>query len=470
MKPDLSQRLSQIFKLASDKIQPNSRQSIASDTKLTKKHENETDNTVSKSLAQSLFWLGSAQVMGRLVRLISSIIIARLLLPEVFGQVAIILTCFEILCTPTRRVTSAALIKMDDATLKRHLASANWVNWISCTLAFLSMVLLSWPLANYHDQPELILPMVVMASSFLLLPIGMQYATLNLRANKMRIVGRATLYQTLFDGILCASLALLGMGIWAIIIAKVLVTFIWIAIHKHDNPLPEHKRYKATCHQVLQLFRFGSQVGISDTSIALRQNIDYLLVGYFLGVEALGIYFFAVNASLGISLGIAQSFGTALYSHLCQKQNASLLEKYRRSVITIMSVTVPIIILQSSLAPFYVPWVYGQAWLDVGAIPIFILLCLSGLVRPLGEAASQLLVSANLSRLNLSCNLSLTLLLSIAISAANQWGLETVAAMVLLCYSLAMPSFALFAYFRVKKQLGFDKQTDSIHNSVRIHG
>jgi len=56
------------------------------------------------ALGKSLFWLGSAQVLGRIVRLGSSIIIARLLTPEVFGLVAIILTSFEVICTPTRRI------------------------------------------------------------------------------------------------------------------------------------------------------------------------------------------------------------------------------------------------------------------------------------------------------------------------------------------------------------------------------
>ncbi len=425
---------------------------------------------VSNSLVQSLFWLGSAQVLGRLVRLISSIIIARLLIPEAFGQIAIILTCFELLCTPTRRITSAALIKMNDNEFTKHLANANWVNWISCTLAFVLMALLSFPLAYYHNQTELILPMLVMAASFLLLPLGMQYATLNLRANKMRIVGRATLYQTLFDGVLCASFALLGMGIWAIILAKVLVIFVWIAIHRKDNPLPEHKQYKASLAQARSLAQFGIHVGLSDTSVALRQNIDYLLIGYFLGIEALGVYFFAANASLGISLGIAQSFGTALYSHLCQhtqlcEQQVSLLDKYRSSITIIMAVTIPIILLQASLAPLYVPWVYGKAWLDAGAIPIFILLCVSGLVRPLGEAASQLLLSIGLSRLNLYCNLGLIGLLSLSVSSASHWGLEAVSAAVLIVYSLTMPSFALFAYFKASRKTSSDsaEQIQSIN-------
>ncbi|MGS0712118.1 oligosaccharide flippase family protein, partial [Shewanella sp. 0m-4] len=293
----------------------------------------------SGAMAKGLFWLGSAQVLGRIVRLGSSIIIARLFTPEIFGQVAIILTSFEIICTPTRRISSAALIKMDDNQLIQSLSAADQVNWLAAITAFVAMSLLSWPLAIYYDDMQLILPMILMATSYLLLPFGMLYAAINLRANRMRVVGRAVLWQTAFDAILTATLALLGLGIWAIILPKIIVVFIWIGIHRYHNPLPKplsnHATAfsKATLNQVKSfsllssnaksLLKFGIQVGLGDLAIALRQNIDYILIGYFLGLEALGIYFFAFNASLGISLGLVQSYGTALYSHLCLKKSES---------------------------------------------------------------------------------------------------------------------------------------------------
>ncbi|GIU18130.1 MULTISPECIES: oligosaccharide flippase family protein [unclassified Shewanella] len=414
------------------------------------------------ALAKGLFWLGSAQVLGRIVRLGSSIIIARLLTPEVFGQVAIILTCFEIICTPTRRISSAALIKMDDSQVKQSLHAANRVNWLAAIIAFVAMSLLSWPLAIYYDNLQLILPMILMATSYLLLPFGMLYAAVNLRLNRMRVVGRAVLWQTVFDALLTASFALLGLGIWAIILPKVIVVFIWIGVHRYHNPLPEtlsndnfHRLSQENQWQLLPakskaILKFGLQVGFGDLAIVLRQNIDYILVGYFLGIEALGVYFFAFNASLGISLGLVQSYGTALYSYLCQKDQTAestpltLEQKYFKSLKFIMLLTVPVISLQALLAPLYVPWVYGQKWLDAGALPVFILLCLSGLVRPLGEAASQYLISAGRSQFNLLYNSCFTLILAVTIAISSIWGLQAVALGILLSHLFVMPSFTLY--------------------------
>lgn len=432
------------------------------------------------ALGKSLFWLGSAQVLGRIVRLGSSIIIARLLTPEIFGLVAIILTSFEVICTPTRRISSAALIQMDDEQFNNALTSANQVNWLAAITAFVAMSLLSLPLAFYYDDLQLIPPMILMATSYLLLPLGMLYAAKNLRLNRMRVVGRAVLWQTVFDGLLTATLALLGLGIWAIILPKIIVIFIWIGVHRYHNPLPEalSKTLKSAssainagqCEtspkerklglnpQAIKILRFGIQVGLGDLAIAMRQNIDYILVGYFLGIEALGIYFFAFNASLGISLGLIQSYGTALYSHLCQKQsndaqkNTSQQQKYFQSLKFIMLLTVPIITVQAALAPFYLPLIYGQKWLEAGALPIFILLCLSGLVRPLGEAASQYLISSGQSRFNLICNSIFTLVLAVTITLCSFSGLTTVALGILLVHLFMMPSFTIYLQLTQKSE------------------
>ncbi|WP_285164828.1 oligosaccharide flippase family protein [Shewanella goraebulensis] len=397
-----------------------------------------------RSLGKNLLWLASAQFSGRVVRLGASVITARLLTPEIFGQVAIVLTLFELICTPTRRITSAALIRMNDTDFTDNVASANTINFASCISAFVLMSLVSFPLAYYYQDTQLILPILFVASSYLLLPFGMLYATVNLRNNNMRKVASANLWQTVGDGVLTAILALSGLGIWAIIIPKVVMVFVWIYIHKNATPLPRFAQ-PTSLTRVKALLNFSVPVSLSDLINTLRQSIDYLVIGYFMGIEALGVYFFAYNVSLGVSLGLVQSFGTAFYSHLCsdkdaennQKQSAQ--QKYRNSVIAITAIAAPIIILQTSLAPLYVPFVYGEQWLSTDALSVFVFLCLSGLVRPMAEAASQLLLANGHSRLNFNLNIAITALLTLVISIASQFDLATVAMSVMVTYLITMP-------------------------------
>ncbi|MBR9726818.1 oligosaccharide flippase family protein [Shewanella intestini] len=404
------------------------------------------------AIGRSMLWLGSAQFSGRIVRLISSILLARLLTPEIFGQVAIILTMFELICTGTRRITSAALIRMEQEQFNAYLPSANMINFISCIIAMGLMLLMAKVLSWHYQTDVFTLPIVVMSTSFLILPWGMQYATLHLRNNQMRIVGRANLWQTIIDGLLTALLALLGFGIWAIILPKVLVIFVWLAIHRYHNPLPAPTlQQPVSLTKVTYLLRFGFPVICSDITIALRQHIDYLLIGYFMGVEALGLYFFAYNISLGVSLGIISSFGTVFYSHICHDEQANQRSKFINSTAAIMTVTVPVIAIQTLFAPWYVPLVYGEQWLNTDAVALFTFLCLSGLTRPLAEAASQLLLANGLSKLNLQFNITLTLILGLVIAVSSQISLIAIAQGVMACCLIFMPLFCFLSYQKVYK-------------------
>lgn len=528
---------------------------------------------IRNGLTKSLFSVSSAQVLGRIIRFASSILLARLLTPEIFGEVAIILACFELISAPTIRFTSVALLKMDDLTLHSALAIAHKMNWCAAIIAFVAMSLLSWPLAFFHQDPTLIPPMILMATSYLLLPFGMLHATSNLRTNKRPVVGQAILWQTIADCVLTACLALLGLGVWAIIIPKVLGILIWVGIHRYhtslvngsdsQSPPAEHVYYQNHCinsrsaietsrvsHQVASLppmedktsksdiknlaisiklianlqiseefkkithklskqqastnemLQLGVKNGLHDLSIALRNNIDYLLVGYFFGLEALGVYFFAFAASVGLTTIIMQQYSRSQYSQPCcsplyssmgpseseakihthtpahsdtntlaeEKTTTANLDKhplgpeqddtytrYQSSLPQLLKLTFPIIVLQLIFAPIYLPFLYGQHWIHAGALPVFILLCLCGLLRPFTEAASQLWLNLNMQSIQLKYNISVILLLVLSISFFSQWGLEAVALGVLLVHLLTTTVLTRYVHSYILKQSTYDR-------------
>ncbi len=407
-----------------------------------------------------MMWLGSAQVLGRCVRLLGSILLARMLTPEVFGQAAIILTSFELIATLIRRISSARLIPMDDTDLGRHLRAATVLNRLACVLAFVAMSLLSLPVALYFQDSSLPGPMILMATSYLLMPLGMLHAALNQRANRMRVLGSALLWQTIADGLMTIALALMGLGLWAIIVPKVLSTLVWAAIHRRNSQLPT--ALASTQPGISSLWESGLQTGLADFVGALRTSLDALLVGAFLGLPALGVYFFASNAALGITMGIIQSFGTAFYSRLCSQKPQERVS-FVGGLMTVSLLTSPLIALQCLLAPWYVPLLYGSHWVDAGALPIFVLLCLSGLCRPLGEAASQLLLSRGLTRENLLMNLLFSALLFAGLVLAVQFSLLAVAATVLSIYGLGMPLMALYASRRCREPSGMQQCRQHTH-------
>ncbi len=101
------------------------------------------------------------------------------------------------------------------------------------------------------------------------------------------------------------------------------------------------------------------------------------------------------------------------------------------------------VLLQSSLAPIYVPIVFGEKWIP--AIPVLILICLSAIPRPFADSASQLLLSADKPEIDLKWNILFTGLFAIALFLGVHWQSQGVAASVLITHGVFMPLFTIWA-------------------------
>jgi PST family polysaccharide transporter len=156
------------------------------------------------------------------------------------------------------------------------------------------------------------------------------------------------------------------------------------------------------------------------------------------------MYYFAFNAGLGISLNVINLFSSALLPYLCEARGdlSGLKRRYFSSIKKTSLVVVPLILLQSSLAPFYVPIIFGQKWVE--AIPILMIICLSALMFPVAIATNELLNSLGKTHITLYWNLIYTILFAGCILISVNWGILGIAIGVLLCQIIVLPVFSIW--------------------------
>ena len=282
-----------------------------------------------------------------------------------------------------------------------------------------------------------------MGIALLLLPHGLVQVALIQRENRFKVIALVQMLQISTDNILSLIFAIAGWGMWAIVLPKILVAPIWVIIILKNHSWRPKGQF--TNRNWGELFRFGRAVLGVELLNTLRSNLDYLIVGRFLSIEALGIYYFAFNAGLGISLGIISSLKSALLPHLCGARDniEKFKSRYLNSLKTIAMIIVPMVLLQSSLAPIYVPIVFGEKW--IAAIPVLILICLSAIPRPFADSASQLLLVADKPEIDLKWNILFTLLFAISLFLGIHWQSQGVATSVLIAHGIFMPLFTIWA-------------------------
>ncbi|MEB3830751.1 lipopolysaccharide biosynthesis protein [Phormidium sp. CCY1219] len=402
---------------------------------------------LNNKFVQNIGWLTGAEMAIRVIRLLTTVVLARFLTKYDYGLAAIVLTTYEFTFVFTDIGIGAKLVQADEDELEDLCKNAYWLSWVLYSGLFLGQCLASFPIAWFYGDRNLILPICVMGMVLLITPKAVVQAILLRRENRLEI--RAINNTAVQGSSNLMSLALayflgpLGFGVWAIVIPKVLVAPLWVYIYLRNHSWRPSGGFRKD--KWGEIFNFGKNVLGVELLKTLRTNLDYLLVGRFLGIKELGIYFFAFNAGLGISLSIIKSIKAALLPHLCNmRENLSQMKgQYYKSLKAIAALIIPLAVLQSSLAPFYVPIVFGEKWIE--AIPVLMLICLSAIPRPFGQAASQLMIAIGRPDIDFRWNVIFTFMFTLSIFFGVQWQAIGVAIAVLIIHAIALPAYTFWA-------------------------
>ena len=399
---------------------------------------------LSDKLVKNIGWLTTSQIFIRLFRLATVVVLARKLTTEDYGIIAILFTITDFAYIFIQKGGIAPkLIQAEKADLEVLSNTAYWINWILCLSIFTAQSLAAFPIAMLYDNERLVLPIIVIGVSYLFNPFYAVQDALIRRENRLKISAIATTLYALISNLLVFALALLGAGLWSVVIAKAVSHVVWIGMYRRCHSWRPTSAF--TLKRWQDIFNFSKfPLGIEMLNY-LRSNIDYMLVGAFFSVEELGLYFFAFNAGLGISLNVINMVTNSVFPYLCEvKDNmATLKRNYAKSLKIVAAIMLPVAIAQSSLAPFYVPIVFGEKW--IAAIPILIMICLSGIPRAFALVSEQLLLTVDRGMAGLKWNIFFTGLFIVAILISAQFNIYAVAASVLGIHFLCLPPFSIWA-------------------------
>ena len=388
-------------------------------------------------------WMAGAELANRIIRLSSTVVLARMFSPHDYGLMAIIFTLCDFSSAFTLRGgIGAKIIQADERDIKVICNTAYWLNWITCGLLFIVQCLAAFLIPFFSHDRELTLPLCIVALSYLTYPLWVIHLTLIERENRFKSAAVCNVLNSLISNILTATLALLGMGIGAITWPLLIASIFWIFLAWKFHPWRPPLRF--SLERWREILGFGSNLLIADLLSKFQSNVDYILVGKYLGIQALGLYYFAFNAGSGITQNLLNTFMVPLYPHICGVRNDYSLfkQRYFNSLKKVSAILVPLILLQASLAPIYVPIIFGKKWIP--AIPVLILICLSVIPRIYARASSLLLNAIDKTRISLFISVTFTVIFVISILVVVKSGIVWVASAVFLSHLIVLSIFTIW--------------------------
>jgi teichuronic acid exporter len=399
------------------------------------------------AFARNLGSLGSAQIAIRLSRLLATVMLSRMLLPEQFGLAAVVLTVYELMAIFTRNGITAKVVQSSAEDLPVAAMTAYHMTWSVCGGLMLIQLLMAWPIAWFYNDMSIAWPIAAMAVIYLATPLCSVQAAMQQREGRLGRFAMASATQVVTDNILTLLLALSGFGMWAIILPKIIVAPIWTIFVRYGHSWrPQRNISPSAFHGWKDIARFSRSVLGVELLTTLQANMDNFLVGYFFGLHALGLYYFAFNSGLGITIGLINAAGIAVYPHLCavRQDKAALRQRAAKTMRTLALLLVPVILMQAMLSPFYVPMVFGEQWND--AVPALALICLSALMRPLTSVTSQLLKATARPEIEVRWQFATTVVLGAALLVGCQFNITAVAVAVFLVQIVMQASFIRSAW------------------------
>lgn len=336
------------------------------------------DRSLSELTSSGSAWSIGSGLVAQSVQFAVGIYLARLLRPEHFGQLAMVLVFVGFAEIATHSGFGVALVQREDLR-ESHRSSSFWFqSMVGLVLSVLFYV--GAPLIDFiYDQADLILIIQSLSIVFLISGLyGTQEALLR-RRMKFRRLAYIKIASTFITGVISIVLALRGWGIWSL-----------VAFHLGLNVF-EGLLFIPFCHwqpkltfrlkALRQLFNFSlSYLGARVFNYWVRTADDFLL-GKFLGSSPLGLYTkayaFVTFPYRKITNRVEQAVLPAL-SHL-QSDFARLKSLYFRSVRMIGYAVFPMLLGFSVVADEFTVGILGPQWR--GIIPLLRILIIFGLIR-----------------------------------------------------------------------------------------
>lgn len=368
-------------------------------------------------LTRNVGWLTGAELASRLGRILAAVILARQLDAAAFGIAAIAVTLFELVRVFTENGIGAAVIRACDVKIKRVANAAYKMMWAICISLASVQMLIGLAIESMMPGKDLGLMIASLSLVFLIMPFGLVHAYTLIREQRMKRLAIVGSSQAVADHILTAILALGGAGAWAIVLPKLLTTPIWLFGVMYGKPWVRDR--SAGTEPFIGLLKFSLPVLGAELLAAVRDQLDKVIVSVFLGVEALGLYYFAFNAGLGVSTALNRAFTNAIYPHLCAAQDK--LRAYRKAILKLGLPLASAYLAQAAAAFFYVPLVFGPAWEHAAILVAF--LCLGGPARLFTDGTRMLFRANGNTRLELWVTLGLTGCVLAPFTVAMSFGL-----------------------------------------------
>ena len=327
----------------------------------------------------SLFWRFLERGGSQMVSLLVQVVLARILAPEQFGMIAIVLVFINIATVFVQNGFNTALIQ--NRTISNEDYSTVFWSSLGIASVLYALVFAGAPIASeFYNMLGLDIVLRVLSVTLFFGAYNSIQIAYVMRELEYKKLFKGTIAAVLISGALAILLALCGAGIWALVAQQLSCSFVSCAVL--STMVPWKPKLVFSLQRAKILFSFGWKLLLSSLIDTGYSSLYDLVIGKAFSASDLAYYSQGKKYPDAITKLIDGSIQSVTLSTMSKLQDdyRGARNLMRRAIQTSTFVLTPLLACACILAQQIIVLILGEKWLL--AVPFFQMACLSAMFRP----------------------------------------------------------------------------------------
>ncbi len=398
------------------------------------------ENFKSAAVFSGVRWTSAGQVALESIRVLVSVVLARLLSPADFGIVSMGMVVTGFLVVIQYLGTSGVIIQRKELP-ERLLSSLFWLNAGFGLFLTIGLIAAAHPLAMLYDRAEVAPIIRVLGVSFVITAIGAVPSALLSRRMQFDVMAKVAFVASICQAITGIGMAYAGYGPWALVISTLVSSIastvgFWIRTGWSPSLVfdwPSIKEHR----QMMTNLTAGNVVSY------MVNDADKFIIGRWLGDVLLGYYTMATRFCLYPPNTIVPIVTRVLYPSYSRLQDddESMQRLLLRASGGIAFVTMPLMIGLMTLAAPFVHVVLSDKWAP--SIELIAFLAPIGILQSVSSGSNGVMLAKNKTHWVLWTSSIKGVGTILALLVGVNWGIRGVA----IAYMLVWIPLSMISYF-----------------------
>lgn len=370
-----------------------------------------------RSIITNFMWRFFERCGAKLVSFAVSLILARLLAPEAYGTISLVLVIITILDVFVDSGLGNALIQKKNAD-DLDFSTVFYFNVAICVFLYIGVFALAPVIAGFYRDEALISLIRVLGLHLVMAGVkNVQYAYVS-RTMQFKKFFFATLGGTLGAAVIGIWFAYLGYGVWALVAQHLFNSFVdmiilWATVRWRPQKMFSWDRLKG-------LFSFGWKLLVSSLLETVYQNLTQLIIGRLYSSADLAYYNRGNQFPSLIVLNVNTSIDSVLMPAMSSEQdNINRVKNMtRRAIKTSTYIMAPLMVGLACCATPLIGFLLTEKWLP--SVPYLQIFCIIYLTYPIHTANLNAIKAMGRSDLFLKLEI-IKKVLGITLLVATMW-------------------------------------------------